>query len=178
MSTTTTNGYQSIASGQTLTIPFTLSKMSSGTAMGYVYINDHLVISQVVGSTQDATGFFQEFVEVFNPSSYTWTIASGPTTPVIDLKYQRRNDPLTTLTMDYTTLTIAPGGYYLFANTGTVTTAGISRNADAVFSASNAGYPNLIDINTDPGNDAASLGIAFTSGGTYRIDQFGWRLRK
>ena len=170
----TTGNYQSVASGEAKTVNFVLGKMSSGTATGYAYLADHLVISQVVGSTQDATAFFQEYVEVFNPSSYTWTIASDAATAVIDLKYQRRGGSLTTIAMDYSTLTIGPGQHYLFANTGTVTAVGVARTADAVFSASNADFPNLIDINTDAGNDAAGVGLALVSDGSW-IDRVGWK---
>ncbi len=173
--TTTTPNYLSINSNQVYTQNFSLGRMSSGTAVGYVYINDHLVVSQVVGSTTNATtGFNQEYVELFNPTTYTWAIAANATTPLINLYYQRRGNSLVTITMTYNTLTIAPGRYYLFANTTTVTAVGVSRTADAVFNTSNPGYPNIIEINTDPGNDAAGVAIGFVSGGSY-IDQMGWK---
>ena len=81
------------------------------------------------------------------------------------------------MAMTYNNLTVPAGGYYIFANTGTVTVAGISKTADAIYSASNAGYPDL--IYTSGGScgsgspDADSLGIAYSGGGAW-IDRIGW----
>jgi hypothetical protein len=163
----------SIGAG-TLTQNFNLTEMASGTIRGAAWMNDHLVISQVVGSTYNATtGFTQEYVEVFNPSTWTWTIALNATTPAIDLKYHQNGNSIRTIAMNYTNLTVAPNRYYLFANTPTVAAGGITRTADAVFSGSNPGYPNLISIDSDPGNDASGVGLAWTGSGTW-IDQVGW----
>jgi prepilin-type N-terminal cleavage/methylation domain-containing protein len=170
----TTPSYQSVTSGNSRTVDFNLGRMSSGTVMGYAYINDHLMISQVVGSSFNASGFEQEYVELFNPSSYTWTIASNATTPVINLMWQKHGGGgAAAIACNYYTLTIQPGHYYLFANTTTITAGGVVRSADAEFTSANAGYPNLIPINTDPGNDAGSLGIKYSASATY-IDSLGW----
>jgi len=166
----------SIAPNQTLNQPtINLTAMSSGTVRGSAWINDHIVISQVVGSTVNAsTGFDQEYVELFNPSTFTWTVASNATTPLIDLIYNRNGSGQIIIGCTYNTLSIPAGGYYLYANTTTITAVGTTRVADAVFTAANVGYPNLIKINTDPGNDAASAGIAYTGGGAW-IDRVGWK---
>ncbi|MEK6544068.1 MAG: carboxypeptidase regulatory-like domain-containing protein, partial [Elusimicrobiota bacterium] len=96
----------SIADGQTVPLDFFLSPMASGIASGTVWKNDHLVISQVVGSSVNAAGFFQEYIELFNPTTWTWIVATDASTPVIDVKYQLRNQALTTIAMNYATLTI------------------------------------------------------------------------
>ncbi len=165
----------SIAPTTTLVKDWTLVPMATGTVKGAVWLNSHPVISQVVGSTENLnTGFIQEYVELFNPSTFTWTMASNATTPVIDLKYQIRGGAITTLNCMYNSLTIGPGKYYLFASTSPVYAGGVMRHADAVFLNSNAGYPNLIKINSDGGYDASSLGIAYTATGDW-IDQIGWK---
>ena len=151
---------------------FSLVAMGSGTVQGTAWINNHLVISQVVGSAMDSLGFCDEFVEVFNPSTFTWTIGSGFGS-VIDLKYQRYGDASpTTIAMTYNNMSVQPGSYYIFANTGTVTVAGTSMTADALYSASNIGYPNLIYTSGGPcgsgSPDADALGIAYTA--RWRLD--------
>src|SRR5262249_52748028 len=120
----------SLAPQATLPQDFSLTPMSTGTLRGAVWYNDHLVISQVVGSSVTAS-IDQEFVELFNPSTFTWTIATSPTTPAIDLIYQIRGQSAITMSMTYTNLTVAPGHYYLMANTTTITTNGVTRIADA-----------------------------------------------
>jgi hypothetical protein len=174
--------FTSVKSGQSVTttnspvsVDFQLSRMASGQMSGHAWMRDHLVISQVVGSTENAgTGIFQEYVEVYNPTTWTWTIASDPTTPVINLKYQLRNQAETTIAMDYNALTVGTSSYYLFANTSPIVVGGVTLTADAVFKNTNAGYPNLIKINTDAGNDAAGVGLAWASNNAW-IDRLGWK---
>lgn len=168
----------SIAPNANVSQDVNMVAMGSGTVQGTVWINDHLVISQVVGSVADVNGFCSEFVEIYNPSTFTWTIASNATTPVIDLKYQRYGAAVpTTIAMSYTNLTIPAGAYYIFANTSTVTMAGVSKTADALYLATNAGYPDL--IYTSGGGcasgtpDADGLGLSYTSSGDW-IDKMGW----
>lgn len=171
--------FVSVAANTTAPQDFSLIAMGSGTAMGSVWINDHLVISQVVGSTINAAGFCQEFIELYNPSTFTWTIATNVLSPIVDLRYQRFGSGISTvIDMDYVNLTVAPGQYYLFANTTTVTAAGISRNADAVFKGTNIGYPDLIlvagaDSCGGGGGSADGVGIAWSATGNW-IDRVGW----
>jgi type II secretory pathway pseudopilin PulG len=57
-----------------VTVNFTnLTAMSSGTVSGTVWHNDHLVISRVCGAKMDG-GTSQEYVEIFNPTTWTWTL--------------------------------------------------------------------------------------------------------
>lgn len=151
-----------------------LIKMASGTVSGYAWLRDHLVISQVVGSTENPSGVYQEYVELFNPTTYTWTIAADATTPVINLKYQRFGESEVTIALDYSTLTIPPNKYYLVANTGTIRAVGVVRPADAVYKTTNAEFPNIIKIDADVGaNNSAGLGLSWVSDGTW-IDRVGW----
>ncbi len=154
---------------------FSLVAMGSGTVQGTAWINNQLVISQIVGSAMDSAGFCDEFVEIFNPSTFTWTIGSGISSN-IDLRYQPYGQPATTIAMTYNNTTIQPSSYYIFANTGTVTVGGVSVTADAVYSPTNIGFPDLLATaggSCGSGSpDADSVGIAYTGGAW--IDRVGW----
>src|ERR1051326_2579618 len=76
--TSTTTGYQNFTSGNTTTIPFTLSAISSGTVTGNVYYNNHIVVSQVVASTDPAIG--TEYVELYNPTTAPINMGIGDPT--------------------------------------------------------------------------------------------------
>ncbi|PKM98541.1 MAG: hypothetical protein CVU79_02630 [Elusimicrobia bacterium HGW-Elusimicrobia-3] len=114
---------------------FTLTQMSSGTVIGKLYVTDHLVISQIVGSTATATGN-TEWVEVYNPTTWTWTMATGLGTGANELvrfAYKESAAVLILPDIDYRAVSLAPNGYFIFANTGTVTAAGVTLQADAVY---------------------------------------------
>lgn len=116
---------------------FSLTAMYRGNIYGYVYLasGNHLLISNVVGSTQTATGN-TEWVEVYNPTTWTWTMANGLGTgnERMVFRYKKSGVVEKSLSFDYRTTALAPNHYYLFANTGTVTAAGATRQADAVWS--------------------------------------------
>lgn len=124
---------QVINKGDLLTRDFALVKMDSGTISGTAYLRDHIVISQVVASTVSGAAD-QEYVELYNPTTWTWTISDA----AIDLRYVDANNvSVTDIALAFRTPSIAAnGGYYLIANTGTVVAAGTSVAADAVYSAS------------------------------------------
>ncbi len=172
--------YVSIAANATSPQNFSMSLMGYGTLRGQVWTNDHLVISQVVGSNLNAAGFCEEFVEVYNPSTFTWTMASGLSAPVINLSHQRAGDATpTTITMNYANYTVAPNSYYLFANTSTVTMAGVTKTVDATYQTSNTGYPDIIYTSGGACASAGSpnsegVGLRYASTGGW-IDQVGWQ---
>lgn len=179
----------SIGPNASQTQDFNLTQMSSGTAQGTVWHNDHLVISRVVGSTVNADGFSQEYVELFNPTTYTWTLNGQ-----IGLKFQRRTTqdaaPIA-ISISYSTPTIAAGGYYLFANTGTVQAGGLVTAADAVWESAIGGPNDLAFELFDPSPSPKQLNVipVFEDGGgngagalmLYRLsdstifDRFGWK---
>jgi len=153
---------------------FALIPMASGTISGVAYVRDHPVISQVMAANVQS-GFTEEFVELYNPTTFTWSIASAAGVPVIKLMYQRQSDfSANELESNYNTLSLESGKYYLFANTTTVTVNGVSRTADAVFKTTMSGYPNLIYSTSDPGNSASSLALQYASTGEY-LDKLGWK---
>ena len=179
-----------VAAGKTVTTPFNLTKIATGTIVGTPWLTDHLVISQVVGSTVNSSvfpHFDQEYVEVFNPSTYTWTMGTaGTTTGNIGLIFQRASESSEhNIQINYVNPEILPGGYYLFANTTTVVAGGEIVDADAVWSAGNSNFDfpyfvwqkNIIPV---AGDDAfagieggGALKLALVSGGAV-LDKAGW----
>lgn len=59
---------------------FPLTLMLSGNASGFAYIRNHLVITQIVGSTDTTDNNGWEWVELHNPTTYDILIASRTTT--------------------------------------------------------------------------------------------------
>ena len=147
---------------------FTLTKMVSGTISGSAWLRDHLLISQIVGSTNNASGQSQEWIEVYNPTTWTWTMASGlgtdPANKRVIVVHTEAGESDILPNFDYRRTFVSPGAYFLFANTGTITAAGVTRTADAVYSVdadfsniddmietgspSPAGFVNVIDVST------------------------------
>ncbi|HMU95351.1 MAG TPA: carboxypeptidase regulatory-like domain-containing protein, partial [Elusimicrobiota bacterium] len=173
----------------------TLAPMTTQTVQGYAWIRDHLVISQVVASSESAAapGFYQEYVEVFNPTTSTVQMKGR-----FGLKFQRRvaQDALPrVIDIDYDYKTpvstnIAPGGYYLFANTSPVTVGGVSLQADAIWAVaagSNTVFPyfhtagpygednNIIPINTDGAGEGAGGFQLYDIVTGIAHDTFGWK---
>lgn len=158
------------------TVNFDLQPMSTGTVYGCVWLNDRLIISQVVGSTRTARGFSQEYIELYNPTSSYIQVAVNISSGIIGLKYQSTTDTVArNILLEYLTLTVPPYSYYLIANTTTIVACGASRNADAVFSSKNEDYPNIIKTKEENGPQEAGggVGIYYISTGEW-IDIVGW----
>ncbi len=166
---------------------FTLIEMASGVVRGSVWLNDKLRISRVLASLDDS-GFDQEFVEIFNPTTYTWTVDGD-----VGLQFERRDDsntpmPLNPIDITYISTGIVPGGYYLFANTTTIVLSGSSVTADAVWDP--AGVNNIdaakhpyfsTDQNIIPHYEISSVGddegggaLQLESASQGVLDQVGW----
>ncbi len=173
---------RTVAAGVTQTNDIPLNRIGVGTVRGYPWLTDHLVISQIVGSTCTATpcslGFDQEYVEIFNPTTYTWTVNGD-----ISFKFRRAADSSAeTIGIEYRTEDISSRGYYLFASTGVVFVAGSVVAADAVWDAGNsvADFPyfaaqsNIIPVAEDGGSEGSgALEMAQISGARV-LDKVGW----
>ncbi len=173
-----------IAAGATQPNNFSLTKIATGMITGYPWLRDHLVISQVVGSiinTSVTPNYDQEYVEVFNPTTYTWTMNGN-----IGLKFQRASDSSEkTIMIEYLSSMILSGGYYLFANTGNIVVGGTSVAADAVWSSGNstsdfqyfAAQGNIIPVDGDGGlgvgEDGGAIELYKGPYGT-SLDKLGW----
>ncbi len=173
---------RTIAAGVTQTNDFTLTRIAVGTMRGYPWLTDHLVISQIVGSTCTAdpcsSGYDQEYVEIFNPTTYTWLVNGD-----IALKFRHPTDSAKTIAIEYRTEEISSGGYYLFASTGVLFVAGSSVEADAVWDAGNnaVDFPhfatdrNIIPVVGDGGADDGSGSLEMAQISRARVlDKVGW----
>jgi prepilin-type N-terminal cleavage/methylation domain-containing protein len=182
----------SVATNTSAVTNFNLTAMTAGTLSGHVWKNDHLVISQVMGSSPTSGGFDQEYVEIFNPTTWTWTVPSA-----IGLTFQRESVqdavPID-IAINYTgsPATIASGGFYLFANTTPVLVAGGIVDADALWESADGGLnqtrftprfvttPGIEDFNIIPVVEnaiaSASGGLRLYDTGTGQVlDRIGWQ---
>ncbi|MBN1384647.1 MAG: carboxypeptidase regulatory-like domain-containing protein [Elusimicrobia bacterium] len=131
----TSNISVSITSGQTLDgIDVALSPMVSGSIMGMVWINDHPVISQVVMSTQTTPNPpVERYIELYNPTTYYYKIASGGVT-MVDIVYQHIGEvDISSIALTYVVAnsSIPPESYYLIASTPNLTVCNDITPADA-----------------------------------------------
>ena len=166
----------SLAAGETSPEKnFLLTQMSSGTVTGKLYVTDHLVISQIVGSTTTATGN-AEWVEVYNPTTWTWTMATGLGTGANELvrfAYKESGVDLVLPDIDYRAVSLAPGSYFLFANTGTVTAAGLTLQADAVYD-SDSNWGNQDDVILTGSPSPAGYVVLRGTSELPEYDKVGW----
>ncbi|MBL0058017.1 MAG: carboxypeptidase regulatory-like domain-containing protein [Elusimicrobia bacterium] len=126
-----------------VTVDFSLNRSPTGVVQGSVWTNPSLVISQVVASTVNSSGFSQEYVEVYNPTTWTWTMPGN-----VGLMYQRHvsDDPVALpISINYLSNFFENRKFYLFANTSPVVVAGISKIPDAVWDTS-VGNPNYTNF--------------------------------
>ncbi|TXH26975.1 MAG: prepilin-type N-terminal cleavage/methylation domain-containing protein, partial [Elusimicrobia bacterium] len=180
-----------VPANSAVTQNITLSPMATRTLTGWAWVTDHLVISQIMGQvpTSLPSGIKGEYVEIFNPTTFTWTVSGN-----IGLKFRPLSwiGPERDIDIDYTgsPATIAPGGYYLFANTGPIVVNGTNVIPDAVWNATVGGandvnFPyfdttpgsedfNIIPINTDGAQEGAGHIRLMNTGTGATLDTLGW----
>ncbi len=114
-----------------------LGKMATGTVKGFVFINNHPLISRVVSSSVSVTGDDHEWVELYNPMiSSLMMSATAFSMSYVDEVNISHPVPLTFVSAE-----IPSHGYFLIANTSTIIANNTQVAADAVY----AGAP-LQDI--------------------------------
>ncbi len=130
----------SVVAGAYVSQSFPLNKIATGTVSGMAYTRDHLVVSQIVGSSINVQGEYQEWVEVFNPTTWTWTMATGLGTggdtgsnQIFIFMFREEGGVDIFPKFNYKTVSLSTNTYFLFANTGTITASGLTRTADAVY---------------------------------------------
>lgn len=130
---------------------FNLLKMSSGTISGTAYLRDHLVISQVAASSGTQGGVEVEFVELYNPTTYTWATNSV----TLELMYRNKNSgpALAEINLTFNTASLPTQRYFLIASTSPVNFRGLSRTADAVYN----------EVSLDKIVDASDGGVGIRS---------------
>lgn len=144
-STTTYN----ITAGSILQVNFTLTPISSGSVSGFVYVNNHAVISQVVGGTNtvcgDSLNHDVEYVELFNPTTHAIDVSqTGPLNQNLKINYYDENAGFNKtdgqFNFTYVSTYIAPGQYYLMANATYFYVTGGWKTADAYYGTLYANY--------------------------------------
>lgn len=170
----------SVGPNQSLTLNIELKRMGWSKMKGVVWLIDHPVISQIVGSTSAPSGFSQEYVEIYNPTTYSWLVNGN-----LGLRFQRIYDnEKKDIRIDYLTDYIPSCGFYLFANTTPVIINGVSIDADAIWSSFNSPQdfpyfnpptnPNIIPVVGDgPDEGGGALELYRISDGMI-LDQVGW----
>jgi type II secretory pathway pseudopilin PulG len=153
----------SVTNGNVSQMNIQLTRMGSGRVSGAVWVNNQIVISQVVGSTvQAGSGFDVQYVELYNPTTYAMFIG-GASSHTIGINFATKSQfncldiPLT-----YVQSSVASDRYYLIANTKTFTVNGVAVTADAFYSNTNAdGSMN------SPSCNGGGIGMC-TGAGIYR----------
>jgi len=140
----TANGYfdrmfpLALAANASPNIPITLTPMSSGTIRGYAWINDHLVISQVVPRMMPGE---YEYIEIYNPTSSSITLTANSF-----LLLHKNESTGASFIQDYPTLIntgIPAYGYYLIGNTNPIDFGGgVTRAVDAYYTNSSYQAPS------------------------------------
>ncbi|MBI4051845.1 MAG: carboxypeptidase regulatory-like domain-containing protein, partial [Elusimicrobia bacterium] len=154
----------SINNGSISDQDFALIPMASGTVSGTAHLRDHLVISQVVASSGTQGGVEVEVIELYNPTTYAWTIDD----PTLDVIYRQKQGAGSNVTINltYHTTTLPSQGYYLIASTSPITFMGVTRTADAEF---NGMSSNVIKNASSDGG----IGIKKPGASTY-YDRVAW----
>lgn len=164
----------SVGKNQTQKLNVQLTQKLTGIVTGYAMYNQRLLISQIVASTVSPTGFEQEYIELYNPTTWAWTISDN----TIDLKIHNKNPD-----SFYNDITISSfvkdaidshGGYYLIANTSTIVVNGTTILADAYYSGDfiNASKAGAIIIADDFGSAICSVG--WRNVGEGQVPNAGW----
>jgi Tfp pilus assembly protein PilV len=143
----------SIISNNITTMPdFLLTPMSSGTVSGTVWVNDHVIISQVVADTYtmvgDGTMQDVEYIELFNPTAspvYIGTTGDTYQTNKPALWFTSESGDFTyeyactsfnsenTFCLNYVTSNIPAQSYFLISNADRFMLNGIWVTADAYY---------------------------------------------
>lgn len=175
------------SSATTKTVNFnSIIPMSSGTVSGSVWHNDHLVISRVCGDIL-VGATTQEYVEIFNPTTWTWTVDGQ-----IGLAFQG-DVAQSAISIDYTVggANIAPGGFYLFASHSPLIINGVGITPDAVWEKAvggpndtNANFPSftagtsnfdIFNLPVHPASGMGSVTLYRIGGAASPIDRVGWQ---
>jgi hypothetical protein len=107
----------SVPFNNSTTLNFALTAIASGTVSGTAYIDNHLVISQVVASTGPANGI--EYIELYNPTTSPVNIGTtaGNNAPnIVPVLWDASNNGFIRHLI-YVSTYVPPNGYYLISNT-------------------------------------------------------------
>lgn len=163
---------------------FSLTRVPTGRVSGMAYLRDHLVISQVVAATAAAAGFEIEYVELYNPTTYTITICDAATgANVVKMRYYGESgashdqDPLS-FSCNMFSNTVGSGKFFLISNSIPVAAGGGQPNPNALYTTANGtlfggrcGYTGGVYLNCIRKENAGAIQIYDD---THVIDTLGW----
>ncbi|MFH1369417.1 MAG: hypothetical protein ABII64_09865 [Elusimicrobiota bacterium] len=161
--------FRSIGPYQTAVQDFALTAMSSGTVRGYAWINDHIVISNIVTSSVTVEGFDQEFIEFYNPTTSYFLTTGGN----YELIYQESGCPEVQIMADFVVpgTSVAPNSFLLIANTETLHMCGTTKSADAVYTGGMYGA----SVIKSPNSGGVGLReVDWATGTRIWVDRVGW----
>jgi type II secretory pathway pseudopilin PulG len=168
-----TQNFVGASTGTTVTQDFTLTAIASGVVTGTAWFSTTPLISQVVWDTytwtEDGTVWKNvEYVELFNPTTYTIYLGSANTPVDYELNYWDEDggaDDIshTDFGFTYVTAEIPPLHHYLIANTSYFIASGYWNRADAYYTGEHMGH-----------TEAGCLQLIRNTDGRV-MDTVGWR---
>lgn len=177
--TTEFSSSRSVVRAENEDVDFSLSEIATGTISGTVWISTNLLISHVVASSGTVGGVEQEYIELFNPTTSVWTMATAGVANY-DIMYDEKDGgtALSALALTYTnaTSTIGPKNFYLIASVNPVTIDGNTRVPDAVYNCNAAMialYPTCPAIIED--DTTGGIGIRQVADTNYWPDRVAWK---
>lgn len=123
-------------SGSYTTSNFSLTRIASGTvtSASLYTLDNSLRITQVVASTVVPNGYDVQYVELFNPTTSPINVGSGVSHSIkLNFTSQFSSQLCNDIGLTYVSTYVAPGRYYLIANTNTFVLGGVSVSADAYY---------------------------------------------
>lgn len=173
-----------VAKGEQKLKHIQLTQKLTGTVTGFICYNDHLLISQVVPATAGPSGLYQEYVELYNPTTYPIRLGSGAAAWDYGLKYVDASDDVHEIGFNNTDpiqgaalVTVPSYGFAVIANTPTITIGGTVTLADACFSPAGmaAGYPD-VTYGYIQAREKGGISLWSHEGGLFsrEIDRVGW----
>ncbi|MBI5625084.1 MAG: carboxypeptidase regulatory-like domain-containing protein [Elusimicrobia bacterium] len=137
---------------------FSMVQIASGSVSGTVWISTQLVLSQLVVSSDGVNGNGspeREWIDVYNPTTYTWTINAG----TFELWYDNKTGGAAPqiIPLTYVNTSLPSHAYYLIASSRNIQVNDVLYAADAYYTAEGS---NIFVDNSDGG-----IGIAPSGGG-------------
>ncbi|MBI5211593.1 MAG: carboxypeptidase regulatory-like domain-containing protein [Elusimicrobia bacterium] len=148
-----------------------LIKIASGAITTTVWISTSLLISQVAAGTgtyTDGGTKEKEYVELYNPTTFTWTISAANFELLYDEEEGGAAAAAIPLTFNVTSLPASH--YFLIASTGVIEVNNRVRYADAVYTTLGS---DVIQDWTGGASNAGGVGIRL-AGGPW-LDRVAWR---
>jgi len=155
---------------------FTLTPKSSGSVSGAVFINNHLLVSQVMASSVMVNGDDIEYAELFNPTTFPMNIGNA-TSRQVKLKYlgeEGAGYDIDDIDVVYISTYVPALNYYLIANASSFYILGQQVTADAYYSGSNSPPCSISGGLEDCIRDKDAGAVIITDSAGNYIDGVGW----